>query len=99
MEYLRAVCGSEKRKPRRFRFSPGYKTDHVLQCSEGAKGRAVDSAKEQGEHDNHDKSGRPEGRRMHVLQQRRDKLQVQQTSGDGWRDQVAENQETPGRSA
>jgi len=50
-------------------FLPGDKTEHILQRSERAKGRAVDPAKENGENDNHDKSGSPGSRCMHVLQQ------------------------------
>ena len=71
-------------------FLPGHEADHILECSEGTEGRAVDATEENGEDDDDDKPGRTESRCIHVLQQRGNELQVQQSPGDGWCNEVPE---------
>ena len=71
-------------------FLPNREADHILECSEGTDGRAVDATEENGEDHDHDESGRAESRCVHELQQRGNELQVQQSPGDGWCNDVPE---------
>lgn len=90
MEYRRTLCGSENWKARPLPFLPNHEADHILERSEGTDGRAVDATEENGEDHDHDESGRAETRCVHELQQRGNELQVQQSPGDGWCNDVPE---------